>query len=156
MLFSLSTILFVSLICELICAFRMMPTGGMHSIRKTDLQMISHQHGFAKLNLPADQRKALLRGLTTAVIRHGRIRTTLVRAKALREPVDHMITLAKKGTLHHRRQALAYIYDKELVKSLFEHAPIRYGKRNGGYCRVIRDPNNRLGDNAKMAYFELV
>mgnify|MGYP001271897264 CR=1 FL=1 len=71
-----------------------------------------------RLSRPADQRKALLRGLTTEVIRHGRIRTTLVRAKVLRSEVDHMITLAKKGSLHHRRQALSYLYDKDLVASL--------------------------------------
>lgn len=122
----------------------------------SNLQMISHGKGFNKLGRPADQRKALLRGLTTEVIRHGRIRTTLTRAKELRGRVDHMITLAKKGTLHHRRQALAYIYDKDLVASLFEQAPERYADRQGGYCRLLREPVNRLGDNAKMAIVELV
>lgn len=120
------------------------------------LQMISHGKGFNKLGLPADQRKALLRALTTEVIRHGRIRTTLARAKELRRKVDQMITLAKKGTLHHRRQALAYIYDKELVGALFEQAPQRYGDRQGGYCRVKREEMRRRGDFAKMAIVELV
>lgn len=118
--------------------------------------MISHGMGFNRLSRPADQRKALLRGLTTEVIRHGRIRTTLVRAKELRPWVDHMITLAKKGTLHHRRQALSYIYDKDLVASLFEQAPERYAERQGGYCRVIKEELPRRGDSAKMAVIELV
>lgn len=115
-----------------------------------------HKHGFNKLNRPADQRKALLRGLTTELIRHGRIKTILARAKAMRKPVDHMITLAKRGTEHHRRQAYAYLYDRSLVDALFEQAPARYGTRNGGYCRVIRDPIPRRGDGSKMAVIELV
>jgi large subunit ribosomal protein L17 len=67
-----------------------------------------------------------------------------------------MITLAKKGTLHHRRQALSFIYDKSLVSSLFEQAPERYADRNGGYCRVIKEDMPRRGDNAEMAIIELV
>ena len=130
--------------------------GPQYASARTSLEMINHMHGFAKLSKPADQRKALLRGLTTQVLRHGRIHTTLARAKAARKPVDHIITLAKKGTLHHRRQALAYVYDKGLVASLFEQVPERYGERPGGYCRVLRDPVNRRGDNAKMAFLELV
>jgi large subunit ribosomal protein L17 len=118
--------------------------------------MISHGMGFNRLSRPADQRKALLRALTTEVIRHGRIRTTVIRAKALRKTVDHMITLAKGGTLHKRRQALAYIYDKDLVASLFESVPERYGSRNGGYTRVIKEKMPRKGDNAEMAIIELV
>jgi len=106
--------------------------------RGRELNMISHGMGFNRLSRPADQRKALVRALTTEVVRHGRIRTTLVKAKAIRKYVDHMITLAKKGTLHHRRQALSFIYDKDLVASLFEQAPERYADRSGGYCRVIK------------------
>lgn len=131
-------------------------TSNINSNKLHSLQMISHGKGFNKLNLPADQRKALLRGLTTEVIRHGRIRTTLARAKELRSRVDHMITLAKAGTLHHRRQALSYIYDKDLVASLFEQAPERYNDRQGGYCRVLREEMPRRGDNAQMAIVELV
>ena len=126
------------------------------STASREINMISHRMGFNRLSRPADQRKALLRALTTELIRHGRIRTTIVRAKALRKPVDHMITLAKRGTLHTRRQALAYIYDKNLVASLFESAPERYGSRNGGYCRVLKDPMPRRGDCAQMAFIELV
>ena len=121
-----------------------------------ELNMISHGMGFNRLSRPADQRKALLRALTTEIIRHGRIRTTVVKAKAMRKEVDHMITLAKRGTLHARRQALAYIYDKSLVASLFDSVMERYGDRHGGYCRVIKEKIPRRGDNANMAIIELV
>jgi len=120
-----------------------------------DLSMMRHRKRLAKLGKPADQRKALLRALTTEVIRHGRIKTTLVRAKAVRKHVDHMIELGKRGDLHARRQALGWIYDKDLVHSLFEAAPERYSERNGGYTRVLRTMP-RQGDNAKMAVIELV
>ncbi|MCY7335096.1 MAG: 50S ribosomal protein L17, partial [Chamaesiphon sp.] len=78
-----------------------------------------HRCRVAKLGKPADQRKALLRSLTTELIRHGRITTTLVKAKAMRPEVERMVTLAKSGTLSARRIALGYIYDKDLVHSLF-------------------------------------
>lgn len=123
--------------------------------KTTQLDMMRHRHGFNKLSKPADQRKALLRALTTEVIRHGRIKTTLVRAKAVRKHVDHMIELGKRGDLHARRQAIGWIYDKNLVHSLFEAAPDRYGEQNGGYTRVLRTVA-RQGDNAKMAILELV
>eukprot|EP00542_Grammatophora_oceanica_P011131 CAMPEP_0194026478 /NCGR_PEP_ID=MMETSP0009_2-20130614/765_1 /TAXON_ID=210454 /ORGANISM="Grammatophora oceanica, Strain CCMP 410" /LENGTH=175 /DNA_ID=CAMNT_0038665169 /DNA_START=76 /DNA_END=603 /DNA_ORIENTATION=+ len=114
-----------------------------------------HRKKVKKLGKPADQRKALLRALTTEIIRHGRIKTTLVRARAVRKHVDHMITLGKRGDLHARRQALGWIYDKQLVHALFEAAPDRYSDRNGGYTRVLRTVARR-GDNAKMAIIELV
>lgn len=120
----------------------------------TSLQ-VSHRKGFKALSKPADQRKALLRALTTEIIRHGRIKTTLVRARAVRKHVDHMIELGKRGDLHARRQAISWIYDKDLVQSLFEAAPDRYSDRQGGYCRVLRTVA-RQGDNAKMAIIELV
>jgi large subunit ribosomal protein L17 len=144
--------------CLVACAaaFQMSRMATPAFVQRDTVVMISHGMGFNRLSRPADQRKALLRGLTTEVIRHGRIRTTVVKAKALRKHVDHMITLAKKGTLHTRRQALSYIYDKELVASLFEAAPERYADRNGGYCRVIREELPRRGDSAQMAIIELV
>jgi large subunit ribosomal protein L17 len=117
--------------------------------------MMRHRKKIAKLGKPADQRKALLRALTTEVVRHGRIKTTLVRARAVRKHVDHMITLGKRGDLHARRQAMGWMYDKDLVHSLFEAAPDRYGDRDGGYTRVLRTMP-RQGDNAKMAIIELV
>ena len=137
------------------------PMASSAAIERASVQSTStalnmrHRKKFAKLGLPADQRKALMRALTTEVIRHGRITTTLVRAKAVRKHVDHQITLAKNGSLHSRRQSMAFIYDKQLVHALFENAPDRYGERNGGYCRVLRTMP-RQGDNAAMAVLELV
>lgn len=78
------------------------------------------------------------------------------RAKAIRKYVDKMITLAKDGSLHARRQALAFVYDQDLVGSLFEQVPARYNDRNGGYCRVKTEIQKRRGDNAEMATIELV
>eukprot|EP00588_Corethron_pennatum_P015071 CAMPEP_0194265362 /NCGR_PEP_ID=MMETSP0169-20130528/629_1 /TAXON_ID=218684 /ORGANISM="Corethron pennatum, Strain L29A3" /LENGTH=165 /DNA_ID=CAMNT_0039005807 /DNA_START=55 /DNA_END=552 /DNA_ORIENTATION=- len=123
--------------------------------RATDLSMMRHRKKLARLGKPADQRKALMRALTTEVIRHGRIKTTLIRARAVRKHVDHMIQLGKDGSLHSRRQAMAWVYDKQLVHALFEAAPERYEERNGGYTRVLRTMP-RQGDNAKMAIIELV
>jgi large subunit ribosomal protein L17 len=96
-----------------------------------------------------------MRALATELIRHGRIKTTKVRAKAIRAEVDRMITLAKDGSLASRRQALGYLYDKQLVHSLFEGVKDRYGDRNGGYTRILRTVRRR-GDNAEMAIIELV
>jgi len=114
-----------------------------------------HRCRVKKLGKPADQRRALLRSLTTELIRHGRITTTLIRAKVLRSEVDKMITLAKNGSLTARRQALGYIFDKQLVHALFEQAPTRYGTRQGGYTRILHTVPRR-GDNAQMAIIELV
>ncbi|BAZ25666.1 ribosomal protein L17 [Kalymmatonema gypsitolerans NIES-4073] len=114
-----------------------------------------HRCRINKLSKPADQRRALLRALTTEVIRHGRITTTLARAKVVRSEVDKMITLAKDGSLAARRQALGYIYDKQLVHALFEQVPTRYGNREGGYTRILHTVPRR-GDNSKMAILELV
>lgn len=113
-----------------------------------------HRCRVSKLGKPADQRRALLRALTTELIRHGRISTTKTRAKAVRSEAERMITLAKEGSLAARRQALGYIYDKQLVHALFEQAPERYRDRNGGYTRIVRTVNRR-GDNAEIAYIEL-
>lgn len=119
------------------------------------IEAMRHGKRVPKLNKPADQRKALLRALTTELIRHGRIKTTHARAKAVRKHADHMITLAKDGSLHSRRQALGFITDKQLVHALFEQAPERYAERNGGYTRVLRTMP-RQGDNAPMGILELV
>ena len=111
--------------------------------------------GFKQLSLPADQRKALLRSLTTETIRHGRITTTHTRAKEVQKHVDKMITLGKRGDLHARRQAMAWMYDKQLVHALFDSAAGRYADREGGYTRVLRTMP-RAGDNAPMGILELV
>lgn len=113
-----------------------------------------HRCRVPQLGKPADQRKALLRALTTELIRHGRITTTKVRAKAVRSEAEKMITLAKDGSLPARRQAMGYLYDKQLVHVLFEQVNDRYGNRQGGYTRILRTVNRR-GDNAEMAIIEL-
>jgi len=114
-----------------------------------------HQLRIPLLSKPADQRKALLRGLTTQLIKEGRVTTTKARAKALRNEAERMISLAKDGSLAARRRAIGYIYDNKLVHSLFEKAKERYGDRNGGYTRIVRTVS-RKGDNAQMAIIELV
>ena len=114
-----------------------------------------HRCRVPKLGRPADQRKAMLRSLTTDLIRYGQITTTQARAKAVRAEVDRMITLAKDGSLAARRRALGYLYDKQLVHALFADVQKRYGNRNGGYSRVVRTLRRR-GDNAQMAIIELV
>ncbi len=107
-----------------------------------------------KLGKAADQRKALMRALTTELIRNGRIKTTEVRAKAMRSEAERMVSLAKDGSLSARRKALGYIYDKQLVHALFAQAPERYADREGGYTRIVRTVSRR-GDNARMAIIEL-
>jgi len=114
-----------------------------------------HARRVKKLGRPAQERRALLRSLATELIRHGQITTTKPRAKAVRSEVEKIITLAKDGSLAARRQALGYLYDKNLVHSLFENVQERYGDRNGGYTRVLRTVRRR-GDNAEMAVIELV
>ncbi|MBC6452913.1 MAG: 50S ribosomal protein L17 [Hormoscilla sp. SP5CHS1] len=127
-----------------------------------------HLRRVPKLGKPADQRKALLRSLTTALIRNGRITTTKARAKAVRSAAEKIITLAKEGSLSARRQAMGYIYltgsqdknehrrqKKQLVNALFEQAQTRYGDRQGGYTRILPTVPRR-GDNAEMAIIELV
>ncbi|NER20216.1 MAG: 50S ribosomal protein L17 [Symploca sp. SIO1C2] len=114
-----------------------------------------HRCRVPQLGKPADQRRALLRNLATEVIRHGRITTTKVRAKAVQSEVERMITLAKNGSLASRRRAMGYLYDKQLVHSLFEGVGERYSDRNGGYTRILRTVRRR-GDNAEMAIIELV
>jgi large subunit ribosomal protein L17 len=113
-----------------------------------------HRCRVPQLGKPADQRKALLRALATELIRNGSITTTQARAKAVRSEVEHIISLAKDGSLSARRRALGYLYDKELVHALFAQANERYGDRNGGYTRIYRTMSRR-GDNAAMAIIEL-
>lgn len=114
-----------------------------------------HRCKVPRLGLPADQRKALLRALTTQLLREGEIVTTKARAKAVRSTADKMISLAKDGSVSARRKALGYIYDKDLVNDIFAKAQERYSNRNGGYTRLLRTKNRR-GDNAEMAIIQLV
>ena len=108
-----------------------------------------------KLGRPTDHRKAMLRNLVTSLLRSGRIETTTTRAKETKRMADKMITLAKRGDLHARRQALAYIYDEDVVTKLFEELAPKYATRNGGYTRVMK-VGPRRGDGAEIAILELV
>jgi large subunit ribosomal protein L17 len=108
-----------------------------------------------KLGRPTDQRKAMLRNLVTSLLREERIETTVTRAKETKRMADRMITLAKRGDLHARRQVLAYVYDEDVVKKLFDEIGPKYEDRNGGYTRVLK-AGPRRGDGAEMAIIELV
>ncbi len=108
-----------------------------------------------KLGRPTDHRKAMLRNQVTSLLREGRIETTVTRAKETKRMADKMITLGKRGDLHARRQALAYIYDEDVVKKLFDEIAPKYAERNGGYTRVLK-LGPRRGDGAEMAIIELV
>ena len=111
--------------------------------------------GYRKLGRTNGQRRALMRQLTTSLIRHGRIETTEHKAKELRSTAEKMITLGKQGDLAARRQALAYILDETVVKNLFDEIAPKYAERNGGYTRIIKGAPRR-GDAALMCYIELV
>lgn len=108
-----------------------------------------------KLGRPTDQRKALLRALTTDFLKYGKIETTFHRAKETQRMAEKMITLGKKGDLSSRRRAAAYVYDKDVVKDLFENIAPKYAERNGGYTRIYK-VGPRRGDGAESAILELV
>jgi len=115
-----------------------------------------------KLGRTADHRKALLRNMATDVIMHGKIETTEMKAKELRSVVDGLVTLAKRGDLHARRQAASYVRNvtdkktgKTAVQVLFDDIGPKYADRSGGYTRVVKT-GYRRGDNAPLAIIELV
>lgn len=114
-----------------------------------------HRWGGRKLGRPTAERKALLRGQSTDLLRYEKIKTTEAKAKELRGAVDHLITLAKDGSLHARRQALAYVYDPRVVDKLFHELAPRFMERPGGYTRIVR-LGPRKGDAAFMVQIELV
>ena len=115
------------------------------------------RHGRAgfKLGRVTAHRWALFRNLLVALFRHERITTTVSKAKAIRGLADHLVTLAKRDTLHARRQALAMVPDPLVVKKLFDTIAARSGDRRGGYTRILR-AGTRPGDRAPMAILELV
>jgi large subunit ribosomal protein L17 len=114
-----------------------------------------HKLAGRKLNRPTDQRRALLRGLVKDLITHESIRTTEAKAKETRRSAEKIITLGKDGSLHARRQALAYLNDKSITAKVFEEIAPRYATRPGGYTRIIR-LGRRNGDGAPMALIELL
>ena len=115
------------------------------------------RHGIAhrKLNRTASHRKAMFANMAASLIEHEQIKTTLPKAKELRRIADKLITLAKRGDLHARRQAVSKVRDEAAVKKLFEVFGERYKDRNGGYTRVLK-AGFRHGDNAPRAVIELV
>ena len=114
-----------------------------------------HRKASLKLNRTTSHRKAMFRNMVTSLFKHDRIRTTGVKAKELRRWADHIITLAKRGDLHARRQALSIIREKGVVHKLFEEAPERFGHSAGGYTRIVK-LGRRAGDAAPMSLIELV
>jgi large subunit ribosomal protein L17 len=114
-----------------------------------------HNRSGFKLKRNVASRKALFKGMVTSIIEHERIVTTVPKAKAVKPLVDQMITLAKRDTLHARRQAAAFLETPDAVKKLFDKLGTRFGQRNGGYTRVVR-LGWRKGDGAEQAMIELV
>ncbi len=108
-----------------------------------------------KLGRPTSHRKAMLRNQVTSLFEQGKIETTVHKAKETQRVAEKMITLAKRGDLHARRQVLAYVYDETVVTKLFEEIAPQYEDRNGGYTRVLK-LGPRRGDGAEMAILELV
>jgi large subunit ribosomal protein L17 len=114
-----------------------------------------HRKGGFKLQRDPSARRALLRGLTTNIILHDRIVTTITKAKAMKPIVEKMITLAKRDTLHSRRQAAAFLNTPGAVQKLFDTLGPRFSQREGGYTRVVR-LGPRKGDGAELALIELL
>lgn len=114
-----------------------------------------HRRAGFKLKRNVAARRALLRNLVTSVIENERIKTTVPKAKAARPLVDKMITLAKRDTLHTRRQAAAFLQTPAAVQKLFDKLGTRFGQRDGGYTRIVR-LGWRKGDGAEEAMLELV
>lgn len=116
---------------------------------------MKHRNTGRRLGRTTPHRKAMVRNMVTSLLEHERIVTTTPKAKEIRKVADKMITLAKRGDLHARRQALAVIRDTKVVAKLFEKLSEEYQDRNGGYTRIIQT-GNRSGDAAPMAILELV
>jgi large subunit ribosomal protein L17 len=112
-----------------------------------------HGKATAKLGMKSQHRRATLANMVCSLIKHRSLRTTIAKAKEARRHADKMITLAKKGTLHHRRQALAFLRQPDAVSKLFTELGKAHADRQGGYTRIIR-VGNRIGDAAEMAILE--
>lgn len=114
-----------------------------------------HRHGLRKLNRTSSHRLAMLKNMMVSLLRHEAIKTTLPKAKELRRVVEPMITLGKTDTLANKRLAFSRLRDREIVLKLFAELGPRYANRNGGYLRILK-MGFRVGDNAPMAFVELV
>ncbi|MGI9024821.1 MAG: 50S ribosomal protein L17, partial [Burkholderiaceae bacterium] len=114
-----------------------------------------HRHGLRKLNRTSSHRLAMFRNMTNSLLKHEVIKTTLPKAKELRRVVEPILTLGKEPTLANKRLAFNRLRDREMVVKLFEELGPRYKTRNGGYLRILKF-GFRVGDNAPMAYVELM
>jgi large subunit ribosomal protein L17 len=114
-----------------------------------------HRLGLRKLNRTSSHRLAMLRNMSVSLLRHEAIKTTLPKAKELRRVVEPLITLGKKPSLANRRLAFDRLRDREIVVKIFDELGPRYAKRPGGYLRILKC-GFRVGDNAPMAFVELV
>ena len=112
-------------------------------------------NGYKKLGRNSAHRKSMLRNLVTDLFREGRITTTDMRAKEAGRQAEKLITIAKKGTLHARRQVLEYLFDEDVVTTLFDEIAPGYADRKGGYTRTLQ-LGPREGDNAEVVFLELV
>jgi len=113
-----------------------------------------HRNSGLKLSRTSSHRDAMFRNMATSLFKYGRIKTTDVKAKELRRWADHLITLAKRGDLHARRQALSIIREKDVVHQLFTQAQERFGSISGGYTRLTKI-GPRKGDAAPLSIIEL-
>jgi large subunit ribosomal protein L17 len=116
---------------------------------------VRHQRAGKKLGRDSAHRKALYSNLAGALIEHGRIKTTVTKAKAVKPLAEQMITLGRRGDLHARRQATAFLRSRDIVHHLFAEVAPRFKDRPGGYTRILK-LGPRPGDSAEMAYLELV
>ncbi|MDD2707259.1 MAG: 50S ribosomal protein L17 [Verrucomicrobiae bacterium] len=114
-----------------------------------------HRNKTLKLGRKSQHRFSMLSNMVCSLIKHGRVKTTLQKAKAVSALADKMVTLAKKGTLHHRRQAIQELCQEDVVRKLFAEVGPRSSSRSGGYTRVIK-AGRRIGDAGKIAYLEWV
>lgn len=114
-----------------------------------------HRHGLRKLNRTSSHRLAMLRNMTVSLLRHEAIKTTLPKAKELRRVVEPIITLGKTNSVANKRLAFNRLRDREIVVKLFNELGPRFASRNGGYLRILK-MGFRVGDNAPMAYVELL
>ena len=114
-----------------------------------------HRHGLRKLNRTSEHRKAMLRNMCVSLLQHEAIKTTVPKAKELRKVVEPLITLAKEPTVANRRLAFDRLRDRDIVTKLFNELGPRFKARPGGYTRILK-MGFRVGDNAPMAYVELV
>lgn len=109
-----------------------------------------------KLGVAPSHRKALIRNLANEVIDHGKIKTTTTKAKAVRGVVEKLVTLAKTDSVHNRRLAFSKLNNKDMVNKLFTEIGPKFKERNGGYTRIVKLADRRLGDSSQMGYISFV